>query len=166
MDEWRDQWSRTERWFARFREQTVGQTDGPSSEDCQDEVYAFFQSAYHLKDWLKHSGAPVADVEAFINGSPELCICADLCNGSKHLRLTTPHADAGTGIASRSVTINAPSAGLVTRGDVVTPVQGTGGSIQTTYGITSGGRTYDAFALAEECMKQWERYLQGKGLLS
>ena len=53
-----------------------------------DFLYAFFQAAYHLADWLKNSGAaPRGDVETFVNSTTALASCRDICNGSKHLRL-------------------------------------------------------------------------------
>jgi hypothetical protein len=166
MDEWREHWQRTERWFARFREQTDGQTDGRGSEERQDDVYAFFQSAHHLKDWLANSTELTrCELDEFVDNSRALCICADLCNGSKHLKVTTIRHDPDTRIQSRSVTIDAPSVGMVMRDGVVTPLPGGGGSIQTTYEVATGGGTEAAFALAEECMERWERYLRSKRLL-
>lgn len=53
-----------------------------------DFLYAFFQAAYHLADWLKNSGAaPCAQVENFVNSTRSLVFCRDICNGSKHFRL-------------------------------------------------------------------------------
>jgi hypothetical protein len=51
-------------------------------------LYAFFQSAYHLRDWLLNSGgASKAEIEALFADSPCLRFCADVCNGSKHFVL-------------------------------------------------------------------------------
>jgi hypothetical protein len=36
--------------------------------------------------------------------------------------------------------------------------------ISAKYQVESGGRTYDAFAIAEGCIRDWETYLSDKGL--
>ena len=56
-----------------------------------DDIYSFFQNAWHLKDWLDKDksilqvtrDAVVHDAE----NSDTLKFCADLANGSKHLKL-------------------------------------------------------------------------------
>jgi hypothetical protein len=56
-----------------------------------DATQSFFEAVHHLKDWLGNdpsSGVTKADGDSFVNASPVLQLCADLANGSKHLRLT------------------------------------------------------------------------------
>jgi hypothetical protein len=70
------------------------------SENYVDDIYAFFMSCFHLKDWIKNdhtvrSAIPTIkkDVEAFIYGDEQLKtdgndylkLCGDLCNSLKHL---------------------------------------------------------------------------------
>lgn len=56
--------------------------------DGEDFVYAFCQTAYHLRDWLQNSGATSqADLDALMASTPALKLCRDVCNGSKHFRL-------------------------------------------------------------------------------
>ncbi len=52
-----------------------------------DSVINLYTYGYHIKDWLKEEG--YNNVEEFINNNPELKVCADLCNGSKHKILTS-----------------------------------------------------------------------------
>lgn len=54
--------------------------------DVENELYTFFEVAYHLKDHIKKSDEyeNLSDVEGFINESPPLRICADICNTLKH----------------------------------------------------------------------------------
>ena len=47
-----------------------------------DSIINLYTYGYHIKDWLKKEN--YTDVENFINNNPELKVCADLCNGSKH----------------------------------------------------------------------------------
>jgi hypothetical protein len=150
--EWIEQWNRVERWYSRFKQTNDGRVHDLASDHYQDEAYAFFQNAYHLKDWLKNdrqASTRVADVEAFISSSQNMRLCADLCNGSKHLALTSSRESADTKIGQRSFQVGLSE-----------PV-----TISARYAVESAGRTYDAFALAHDCLQEWRAYLTAKGLL-
>jgi hypothetical protein len=54
---WKEQWERVLRWYSRFEQINRGQHDAPSTDFYQDDVYAFFQNSYHLKDWLKNDAS-------------------------------------------------------------------------------------------------------------
>lgn len=152
MDEWADQWARVERWFGRFGETNAGRVHDRSSDHYQDEAYAFFQNAHHLKDWLKNDRAvsgQVRDVEAIVAGSQNLRLCADLCNGSKHLKLTSHKESPDTKMGNREFRLGLSEPP----------------TISAKYEVESGGNTYDAFTLAEACMSEWRAYLKQKGLL-
>src|SRR5712692_9502414 len=85
-----EQLERVKRWYSRFKEISEGREHIPFADFYQDDIFAFFQNCYHLKDWIKNdpSVAHMKDlVEPFINQSEVLSICADLCNGLKHLTL-------------------------------------------------------------------------------
>src|SRR5688500_903473 len=88
-----EQWERAVRWYERFRELNHGREHTMPSDNYQDEIYAFFQNCYHLKDWIKNDAAAPARmkqaVEGHISGSPALSLCADLCNASKHFTLNS-----------------------------------------------------------------------------
>ena len=84
---WPEQLRRVERWHARALS-ALKASEHSNDSDTIDFLYAFFQAAYHLADWLKNSGAaPRGDVETFVNSTTALASCRDICNGSKHLRL-------------------------------------------------------------------------------
>jgi hypothetical protein len=151
---WEQQWKRVGRWFSRFRETASGRDHHRESEYYQDEVYTFFQNCHHLKDWLKNDSASAdatSDVEDFISSSPPLRLCADLANGSKHLKLTRrARVDPKTKIGSRHFSLEL----------------GDGRPrIAAKYQVEAAGKRQDAFWLAKECMSEWEAYLKGKGLL-
>jgi len=54
------------------------------------DVYAFFMFCYHIKDWIKNDCGFKKEirnnVEYFINKNECMRICADLCNGLKHMQ--------------------------------------------------------------------------------
>jgi hypothetical protein len=85
-----------------------------------------------------------------INGCPELKLCADLANGSKHLVLRADRTRAG----DASTTI--------VRNDVSVFV-GTGTSAHHFY-VASGGKEYDVLEIAEDSVKEWSRFLSTHGL--
>lgn len=83
-DEWKEQYLRMIRWKKRLDELC------PSSESFdfhkqRDYIYAFFQSCWHLKDWLKDCGLnkKVVEGHAHKKGS-RLETCGIIANSTKH----------------------------------------------------------------------------------
>jgi hypothetical protein len=160
---WEDQWRRVERWFDRFAATANGRKHVDASDNYQDEVYSFFQNCYHLKDWLLNdptTGVVRGDVEAYISASQDLSICADICNGSKHLDLSKgnfrPRSGVDTKIQGRQYSVSFGSSLANPQDETPT--------ISVRYIVISAGHTFDAFTLAESCMKDWRTYLQGERL--
>ena len=125
------------------------------SPNYEDEMYAFFESCHHLKDWLKNDPAePVAegsDVEAFVGGSEPLRWCADIANGSKHLAATIrPRVDPNVGVGRRdyAVALGGPT------------------MISARYSIVGAGKSRDAMELADDCLAEWKQFLEHRGLIS
>jgi hypothetical protein len=134
---------RVARYFRRFREYEAGlPADIGVSPEHKDLVYAFFLNCYHLKDWIKADPAlaTLGDVEAFINGSPALRLCADICNASKHFELTRPRSN-------ESPAVGIPNL-LVGRKSVV-----------LRYEVETNSGPIDSFELAERCMVAWSKFL-------
>jgi hypothetical protein len=78
MSSYLEQYKRVKRWHARFAAINNGLEHTKSSDYYADEVYAFFQNCYHLKDWIKNdplSGQPGPKVEGFVHSSLSLRIC-------------------------------------------------------------------------------------------
>lgn len=96
---WRGQFARVLRW--RDRLDALGARDdfGLAPVVTFDYIYAFFQNCYHLRDWLRNSGAVKEDVlQQFMTGNVEMGVCRDIANGTKHLRITSPSVDAAPSI--------------------------------------------------------------------
>lgn len=59
-----------------------------SFNDVEDFMWAFFQNAWHIKDWLKNDPSLTPDQKAAIStevhATESILLCADLANGSKH----------------------------------------------------------------------------------
>ena len=134
------------RWYEKFKE-IVQKNHHPSIiynlDEFYDIIYAFFQNCYHLKDWLKNDkklSVTNDAVEDYINNTVCLSICADICNGSKHLTL----------IKSRSgVKPEAEKYTIVSRNKVT--------KIFFTIGTTMG--SIDAFDLATTCVYKWRNFI-------
>ena len=158
---WREQYDRMKRSHTRLLSVTDGST-AIASDDARDTLIHFYQDAYHLKDWIIEDstlGLPRQAVEAAIDASRPLTICADVCNGVKHFRLRRPRrAGAKAQIVSQSVTIGLPTARWPE------PDEPEAGSIAHVWEIEYDGRTHDAAELATDIVAAWDSWL-AKGKL-
>lgn len=83
---WREQWARTERWYARLLALQEGGTD--------DFALVVLQHCWAMHDWMIRSKAFVQrDVEVLFQ-DPAMRLCRDVANGLKHLDLGKPGFDA------------------------------------------------------------------------
>ena len=112
---WKGQWARVQRWNVRLKKVAAAPGD---SERYFDDVYAFFQNCYHLRDWLEKSGSVGADkLTTFFRDHYEMQLCRDICNGTKHFNLTNPSIDADFSMVREYVPENWP--GDKQRGHVI-----------------------------------------------
>lgn len=150
-----EQLERVRRYHTRFREITQGTQNSSSVDECMDGIYGFFQNCYHLKDWLKNDPAYTKhtpqQIEALVTSNSALAICADLCNATKHLRLSQP---------PRSGSV--PAFGTKNVGVQITDSL-SGGDTTVTVAIhvevNHGGKTLDAFQLATDALRAWEGFI-------
>jgi hypothetical protein len=118
------------------------------SPQWQDAVYTFFQDCYHLKDWVKNDPAAPnqSAVEKFITNSASLSLCADICNGSKHLKLTSSRSGGTPQLKGYEASFR--------------PIQSS--NWRKYYGtirVESNGKVHDAFDLAQQCISEWKTFL-------
>jgi hypothetical protein len=147
---WRQQYDRMQRWFARYQQLKQGRLHDVASDNYVDDIYAFFQNCYHLKDWIKNDpDAPEGlgkAVEEFINSNRPLRLCADLCNGLKHL-----------GLDRKPRSGEAPTFGKklykVTVGNTIPT------SISLDYQIETTTGPIEAFELASQCVAAWDLFI-------
>lgn len=123
-----------------------------SFSDPDDEVDSFFTHCYHLKDWLKKDASMMLTdkVEAYISSSIPLSIAADYCNASKHGGLDRP-PKSGMMIEKKNhhLKMDLTSKGFVTSARME---------------LTIDGKKYDAFALATDCLRDWNKFLKTNGI--
>lgn len=147
---YQEQFDRVKRWYERFRKIDQGISHEKSSEEYTDNVYAFFQNCYYLKDWIKNDitiNQNVRDqVENFIRQNACLSLCADICNGLKHLKFDQRHPPR-TGSAPEFESRNYS----LTLG-------GSQPKLQIKWSIKTSTGKRDAFQLATECVQKWEEF--------
>ena len=89
-DGWRGQLERVHRWQRR-----VTHSANIGSGDLEDFVFALFQNCYHLREWIeKTAKVPSSELDGLFARTPELRVCRDICNGTKHLTLSRASVDA------------------------------------------------------------------------
>lgn len=142
-----NQYNRVKRWYERFISTSTNKIYDMPTDYYQDDLYAFFINCYHLKDWIKNDpeipGKVKNDIENFITKTEELSICADICNGSKHLKLKTPRKNSNTKVQAKHFSL----------------YLGQGPIIHIEYDIESDGKIYDAHLLATKCLRAWDNFI-------
>jgi hypothetical protein len=143
---WREQYDRMKRWHERFAQIDQGYKHDRPSEHSVDDIYAFFQNCFHLKDWIKNDHTlpnNVRDsVEPFINGSRSLGLCADLCNSLKHLERESNRSGEDPAFGPKAYSLSLAE-----------------GSISIKCSITTDSGQEDAFALATQCVYDWDAFI-------
>jgi len=153
MKKYEEQFERVKRWYNRFFEITFGMAHKRNTEFYQDEVYAFFINCYHLKDWIINEKSvknknKKQKLEDFINNNECMSLCADICNGLKHLELSR---NIRTGIQPEfkdrkfELELGGAEAKIVVKYNI----------------ITSKGNK-DAFLLATDCKEKWEEFIKNE----
>ena len=152
---WQDQHERVGRWQKRVSAIRRGIPPDMSQAEALDEIYAFFMNCYHLRDWIINSGfRKREDVDAFIAATPDLQLCADICNGLKHYRLDPKRAlSAPTWSTAREITFSFPP-GV---GSFPPSVSDSG----PRWVFTTDGAAVGMFELADNCVAAWDRFLAG-----
>ena len=130
---WQGQLERVHRWYGRLiHSASIG------SADLEDFAFTFFQNCYFLREWVeKTSTITSSDLDLLFSQSRELQVCRDLCNGTKHLTISKPSADANFSIAREYDPGSAHKYRLV--------------------GIAAD--KFDLLELANKCLQEWERFL-------
>lgn len=173
LSNWREQYDRMLRSRRRLIERAMGQVMA-SPDEARDMLFHLFQDAYHLKDWIKNdSTAVTGDVEKFVKAHPPLALCGDLCNGTKHYKLTsTKTGDLTTSFASQSVSVRPGVA--VGRASVGGESSSAAAADPSEFGprpalhsweVLSAERVYDALTLADEVVATWKSWLEQERLL-
>jgi len=105
-------------------------------------LYAFFENALHLRDWLKDTGAvPKEKLKTFFEANEEMRLCRDLANFHKHYSVHRPSQPK----PPSEVREYAPSRGNL--------------SPDVSLMVLSDGVKHDAFDLATRILRLWEGFV-------
>jgi hypothetical protein len=147
---WMGQWQRVLRWFSRMEATAEGRYHDTETDHYEDEAYAFFDSCFHLKDWLKNDPAhPLpedVDIESVVQASEPLRWCADIANASKHL------------FAGRYARVD-PKAEIAHRHYDLSLGNTSPTTVSARFVIRAAGDERDALELARECVQAWQDFL-------
>ncbi len=92
--QWAIQWQRLQRWHRRTLQAQEKSRRQELDLEGIDTVIAFFQNAYHLRDWLLASRPDLqSELSILFRNSFEMGACRDICNGFKHKSVNRPSHD-------------------------------------------------------------------------
>lgn len=133
---WQSQFSRMCRWHDRLRD--------AAPSDKIDFLYAFFENAFHLRDWLVDTGAlQSTNIDRFFAQSAVMRLCRDIANAHKHHSISRP---------------SQPTPFTELR--EYAPYGGGNLTDSESLSIISDGEKYDAFDLAASVRCAWELFLK------
>jgi len=144
---YRAQLDRVRRFLARV------QGKHASYRDFEDMATAFFQNCYHLYDWIEKDTTLKGRRGKVLKEAREselLNIAHDICNGAKHLRLTSPRSGKGASVHHVGLTIF--------------PGQNREGEWECYIAGGKGGRRRSGQKLARDCVAKWESILKANNL--
>ena len=174
-----EQYDRMKRWYDRFAVLNQGRPHDMPSDNYLDEIYAFFMTCCHLKDWIKNDGTVATAVkqavealvphrtlrqvkrdikrkhsivEAHNKSSRPLKLCTDICNSLKHLKPET---------VERQRSGESPEFG---KKQFSLSLGTAPPTINLKYEVTKATRSIDAFQLATDCVRAWDAFLNTNGL--
>lgn len=144
----KDKYYGMKRSYERLKKINTDNGNSISNADPKDATEDFFNQCYHFKDWLKKDTAIVMtkNVEDFISESDSLSLATDYCNSFKHAGLDKK-SRSGQEIEKMNTHVNFD---LTPKGFV------TSARLE----LTIGGKKYDTFLLATNCMKEWSNFLE------
>lgn len=150
-----EQYNRMIRWYKKFESINAGRDHIQESDYYKDEGYAFFITCCHFRDWLLNDRVVKIQnkemiLKEYVDRSKYMKICHDICNGHKHLDLTSPKHNGRTKINSTHHKIS---------------LGGNAVSYKAKYFISDGRKYYDAFDVASKCIEEWETFLRQYNLI-
>lgn len=145
---WQSQLERVERLHRRAI-RALDPYNGRVDQDALDFIYAVFQSAYHLRDWLQNSGAALkADLDRLMASSHALQLCRDFCNGSKHFSLNATSKSDHIGLIQEYVPLSVGSTSEGGSKPRLFDFEGRDGNNEYT----------DISELMTECVQAWQEF--------
>lgn len=145
------QLDRIKRWKVKIEKTIDDYRNGKYSEDIRillDMIYAFFIFCHHMSDYIKNDNELSIDediIYEYIRKNECLSICADICNGTKHLTLTRPKTEGGHFWVNYKININSKTK-------------------ERTISVTLSSKTVNEefSSLADNCIQKWEKFIENE----
>jgi hypothetical protein len=132
---WQSQLDRVRGWYHRALT-----AEDPTEK--YDFLCAFFESAFHLRDWLKNTGkVSEQDLCKLFDVNENMRLCRDLANSHKHYSINNPSQL----VPPSEVREYSPKSGNLTS--------------NVSLVILSDGKKHNAFDLAKCVMRVWEDFI-------
>jgi hypothetical protein len=148
LEGWRGQYERMLRWQTRVG---AAANAGNPSPDELDFLLAFFESCFHLREWLLVTSATdQKSLEDLFLSKLELRVCRDLANGFKHHSISKPSVDAQFAVVNEYVPKAWPSTHAYPNGK---------------WTVLAGGHQLGLVELAGQCVAIWQDFLRSKALI-
>lgn len=128
--------------------------------EYEDNLWSFFQNAWHLKDWIKNDNSiKKIPIEKITSSYNSLKVCADLANRTKHHQLKTKRVDAKHSRTDVTIVVPIDLPDLLKRNERPAPIIKAKGSFYNYVINDNMGNNYNAIDLAKEIVKDWEEII-------
>jgi hypothetical protein len=132
--------------------------------DYSEDIWAFFQNCWHLKDWIKNDPMLPTKIRTSIEKETtkydSLMICADLTNRSKHLELKPDSIRKDAKITRIDVTVHAaPITIYLNREPDNSEPEEKGYTEHPFYIETSDAKQMDGLSIAIQAVDDWKKIL-------
>jgi hypothetical protein len=143
-----DKYYRMKHSYEKMKKVSTNYGNSISLSEAKEATEEFFTHCYHFKDWLKKELPHLSQaVEDHITKSVPLSLSADYCNTFKHAGLDRkPRSEQLLVEVLQHTRIDLTPKGFVSSAQV---------EIKTT-----GGKTWRAFDLATDCIRDWDAFLR------
>ncbi len=133
---WKSQFERVQRWYKRAK-------NANNPIDRLDFLYAFYENAFHLRDWLINTNSlSKKKLGRLFSVNESMRLCRDLANSHKHYSIEHP---------SQPVPPSELREYSIDHGNL---------DSKNSLIVISNGKKMDAFSLAEQILQTWEEFIR------
>jgi hypothetical protein len=151
--------------LAKARREQARLSDALRTQDrtsIADALFNFAVTAYHVKDWLKESASAAyspSQLEAYLQADKCLRLCREICNASKHQRLTAVPKDA------RDIAFSATGTFTIASTDPNdVKLESDASPTFTVKVVAFDGSRYEASDFASHVIRTWEQFFTQWGI--
>jgi hypothetical protein len=134
-----------------------------NEQQIADCLFNFCGTGYAIKDWLKEnrtSSFKAQDVEQYVQATPALCACRDICNAYKHYTITRYIQSTGDVYASATavtmIAVDVPASGIGFESDAAPKFR-----VKV---LLKDGTKYEVTELARLVLDAWRKFFVKHGV--